>query len=877
MFNPYVGDNSATEISWMASPNILDTDPNFNSSNSVWASAIITFTRPDGTQDIVNGPIRRDDRTVGGAAPRLQLVYTPNMMGNWTVNLYWPGDATYNAVNSTRTFIVGEHFGLRNVFAQLSIRPYPDVGLGQDILVNAWITPPPVTAWQNYQGYMFTFTRPDGTTFTVGPMNSEGEGTVWFNLPLDQLGNWTIKFDFPGDYFSLPASVTRTITVQQDPVPEGYPDTPLPTQAWTFPINTENRNWRDIAGPWMQSYYNASHGAWNPYTEAPTTAHILWEVPAYSGIGGYIGSPYSIQTGSGQAAYGAESRGMYSSSVYSISVIMAGRAYASAGGNIVCFDLRTGQMLWSVPGSFNVGALRGSTPALYSFSSSRFIAYNALDGSVMLNVTGMSMTMFDDPYVYTLTSTSTTPGFLIKWDTTSSSTNFDSRIVWNVTDEEPITPSVESTTAFGSSYIDIQSGLYIVIGFSRNPVTCIIPTVFKAYNLTTGEVEYDIAPLFDVSNADAWYNTEGPATGSGYGLFYQAVIWSDLQGLSYMARNASTGEVAWISEKTDYPWGNFWAYMPDACGDGLIFGLSYSGVYGINATNGKIEWHYIDSDAYNEEPYGANIVASNDYPNNLNLTAGDAYASYSFGSTGPVAGGGLLFAPITEHSPTFLYRGIGLNAVNTTTGEKAWRIIGYYTPTAIAEGVLTASDSYNGFTYAFGKGESATTVSPSSEVIAKGDSVLLKGTVLDLSSAQNGTAAVSDADQEAWMEYLHMQQPFPVNAKGVMVSLDALDPNNNYVHIGDATSDTTGKYSFLWTPEIEGKYTIVASFYSTGAYYGSTAETSVGVTVAPTTTAGQPQQQVTADNTPILYAVIGIGIAILIGIAVAIIVLRKRP
>jgi hypothetical protein len=107
--------------------------------------------------------------------------------------------------------------------------------------------------------------------------------------------------------------------------------------------------------------------------------------------------------------------------------------------------------------------------------------------------------------------------------------------------------------------------------------------------------------------------------------------------------------------------------------------------------------------------------------------------------------------------------------------------------------------------------------------------------------------------------------------------LDALDPNNNYVHIGDATSDTTGKYSFLWTPEIEGKYTIVASFYSTEAYYGSTAETSVGVTVAPTTTAGQPQQQVTADNTPILYAVIGIGIAILIGIAVAIIVLRKRP
>ena len=45
-------------------------------------------------------------------------------------------------------------------------------------------------------------------------------------------------------------SVTRTITVQQTAVPEGYPDTPLPTTGpLTFPINVENREWITIAGP----------------------------------------------------------------------------------------------------------------------------------------------------------------------------------------------------------------------------------------------------------------------------------------------------------------------------------------------------------------------------------------------------------------------------------------------------------------------------------------------------------------------------------------------------------------------------------------------------------------------------------------------------
>jgi hypothetical protein len=105
--------------------------------------------------------------------------------------------------------------------------------------------------------------------------------------------------------------------------------------------------------------------------------------------------------------------------------------------------------------------------------------------------------------------------------------------------------------------------------------------------------------------------------------------------------------------------------------------------------------------------------------------------------------------------------------------------------------------------------------------------------------------------------------------------LDALDPNNNFVHIGDATTDLTGQYRFGWTPEIEGTYTVVASFYSTGAYYGSTAETGILVTPAAATPTPPPTAPVPPDYT---MTIIGVGIAMLIGLAVAtLLIIRKRP
>ena len=127
------------------------------------------------------------------------------------------------------------------------------------------------------------------------------------------------------------------------------------------------------------------------------------------------------------------------------------------------------------------------------------------------------------------------------------------------------------------------------------------------------------------------------------------------------------------------------------------------------------------------------------------------------------------------------------------------------------------------------------------------------------------------------MEYVYMQKPKPTNATGVPITLTVTDSNGNTRPIGTTTSDSSGSYSFQWTPDITGKYTVTATFAGSNAYYGSSAETAFAVdpealTPAPT----QAPSQSTVDQY-FVPAVAGIIVAIAIGFAITILVLRKRP
>jgi hypothetical protein len=127
------------------------------------------------------------------------------------------------------------------------------------------------------------------------------------------------------------------------------------------------------------------------------------------------------------------------------------------------------------------------------------------------------------------------------------------------------------------------------------------------------------------------------------------------------------------------------------------------------------------------------------------------------------------------------------------------------------------------------------------------------------------------------MLHVYKQFALPTSATGVDVVVEVLDPNNNYYEVGKATSDATGFYSLAFTPEVTGKYTIVARFAGSGAYYGSFSETAVQVDEAVSTVTPEPTKApATAAD---LYLLPGIG-AIIAAIAVVgvimILMLRKK-
>ena len=140
------------------------------------------------------------------------------------------------------------------------------------------------------------------------------------------------------------------------------------------------------------------------------------------------------------------------------------------------------------------------------------------------------------------------------------------------------------------------------------------------------------------------------------------------------------------------------------------------------------------------------------------------------------------------------------------------------------DGYLVGANTYHGYMYVFGKGKSATTVTASDVVIPKGNGLVIKGTVTDLSPAQQGTLCVSKGSMKTQMDYLHIQLPIDgVWHKdimtGVRVSLTAIDSNGNGVEIGIATTSAYyGTFEMPCTPPMEGTYKIIASFAGDESY-----------------------------------------------------------
>jgi outer membrane protein assembly factor BamB len=778
-------------------------------------------------------------------------------------------------------------------YAFLSVVPNP-VGVNQPVQVTFWldVVPPEGAEEIGWSNFTVTITKPDQTTIIMGPYMSDPVGSKWFIYTPDKIGTYIFQFSFPGQYDALglnyyTASSTSNVSlvVQQEPIPQ-WPAAPLPTEYWARPIYGENREWSAITGDWLMGSYNSS-GPFNPYTTAPNTAHIVWTRDhAIGGVSGGDYGPISYYTG---LTY--EYR-------WSNAIIMDGRLYynlplanAPTGGGCVCVDLRTGEQLWWQNITITCGQdydyespnQHGVIPYLWTlgntygsygtFSGNTYTMYDAFTGQQILTLknaqTGKITTGPDGSIlVYILNgqnnwlamwNSSRVSGMLLgttgtnawQWRPPQGATlDWRTGIQWNVT-----IPDVPGTQSISSGNLGLGSGIV----FAESKITTTWPptVIDVAYNAETGEQMWVQNRTFQ----------ENPATTGQLSPILDGVYCLyAMEKEQWYGFDALTGRQIWgPTEPRESPWGmyiigtngGFWAMAY-----GKLYSRTYDGcVYCYDLKTGEHLWTYSTGNSGFETPYGTWPLA------------------------GPVTvADGKLYACVGEHSPNSpLWKGSKIHCINATTGEGIWNISGWMQNPAISDGYMVTLNAFDNRVYCFGKGPSATTVEAPMTAITVGDNVVIQGTVTDIATGTkqeeqagrfpSGVPVVSDDSMSEWMEYVYMQKPRPTDATGVEVSIDAVDPNNNFIHIGTATSDTSGTFSYTWTtPDVPGDYTITATFAGSESYWGSHAETHATVSEAPAATA-PPEYPQPIDPT---MTIIAVGIAIIIAMVLIGIWIRRK-
>ena len=758
--------------------------------------------------------------------------------------------------------------------AHLSFRPNP-IGLGQIFLVNIWTTPA-VYSGRHHPDYKVTITKPSGAEHVVVLDSYKADATAWFEWIADEVGDWTIRFDFEGTYFPEgyyegigffgggityldsayyePAtSGDWTLTVQEDIV-YSWPEPGPIDDYWTRPVQIEHRDWWPILGAfpgtgyagtvdpnWDTNYpdtnpYWSDEHKFTPWVQGPNSAHIVWK--RQFGIAGMIGGQ-ATQYGNTIGGFGGPP---------GPDLIYAGRVYDTyekPGGDGTefwrCYDVRTGEVYWeketvlvAVPGFFFGTSYAPLVPDTVEYNAptqsevpgaeaagtysvnllrildDRMYKWNPYSGEMTANIslgvdggTFYRNTVGRDTGSYVLSVQNLGGGEyrLINWSTGGNSNNFANRIVSNTTYARSSLPSL----------IDYNTGLGAnTQGISQDQVY--VGQRITAFNAWTGE------ELWEKEVMD-----EPLYTGFGSIVDHGKVAILSATG-RYIAYDLATGNLAWYGEQMDYPWAScaFGAYSRMSA-YGMIFREAMDGIYAYSWDDGSIVWKYTaEAPAVYEQPY-------------TEENAKTVMPFYSFGVGGIIADG-KFFTWNYEHTESWpVARGWSVHAIDVFTGEAVWEMMGCRIPQAVADGYLIASNSYDGYTFVYGKGLSETTVTAPDVSVPKGTAMTIKGSVLDLSPAQPGTPCISADTMNTQMEYLHMQMPIGglfgnEIIEGVPVMLSAIADDGSYVDIGTVTTDGySGKFGLAWTPTEEGTYRIIASFEGDASYGSSSDATYVTV------------------------------------------------
>ena len=823
-----------------------------------------------------------------------------------------------------------------------TISPNP-VGVGQQFSMVLFNPQVPYQAQETNDiryKYHVIVTKPDGTTERLpssGSLVSDSTGTTYTKYTPTTVGNYSVMVVFEElywrwstanagrDYYGttyLSSNRTYTVTVQQDPIlSTAIAYYPLPTEYWARPIEGQDNTWGAVSSNWLNTATDRDYGSPNNRVQlsgtAPNSGHILWTKPTEDG--GVVGGDANQFLGDreGQVFNAGH---QYQTRMQDTTIIMYGRMYyqepitwSGGGGAWVCVDLKTGQEIWrnqTMSASPSFGMYKeyddmnqhGVINPGYLFSNNFGTAIHPRYGTTptTLNITSVpSGTIVNGPtgeqlrYIIRNDGNTASPKWrLYEWNS-SRVFQYQTSGTFNASLESLISPP--STTTFAPIPTwDFNVTLSTTMPSNWNPsilqvslgdyVLCSNGTLPRAGTSSLYYHNQDVSTLFAISlkegevgrilwtkNIDMTFVNSNKESiqriyiRSGEGVF----VMQEMPSLTWLAFDVHTGNQLWTSEpQADInPFGYYsWVSLMNVYGssiyDGKLIVTGYTGhVMCYDLNNGTLLW---DQAA---------------------LTGGEIFQYYTVfhGLTAD----GKVFIGTHEHSAdTPLLKGAQVRVFNLTTGEIVWTMDGWANPStfALGDGVLTYWNNYDHQVYAVGKGPSSTTVSIADDIVPNGDSVMIKGTVTDVSPGTqqsinslrfpNGVPAVSDASQSAWMAYVYMGKPRPTNATGVTVDISVVDANGNYRSIGTTTADSDGFYSYNWVPDIEGKYTVYASFGGSESYWPSHAVTAFNVDPAPAPSA---TTNTVVSQPPFELYFVGSTVAIIVAIAiVGLMMLRKK-
>jgi outer membrane protein assembly factor BamB len=686
----------------------------------------------------------------------------------------------------------------------------------------------------------------------------------------------------------------------------------------------------------LGTFQQSGMSLWQQSGTGPDSPHIVWTAPLEDG--GVVGG---INTGIDGATFysGGSYEGRFQNALivngrlyYKAPLSDQVSTTATGGGAYTCRDLRTGKILWTndainptfgelycyeSPNQHGVipnGYLWQVVTPAGSTANQTWIAYDSLTGKWLFNLTDVptagtiAYTSQGEIVKYILNyNTATKSGWLALWNWTcaqgvpptttgvggvqagmnGTGTNFlqfrpvgkvinaSTAYSWNVSITADLTGALTSQ-APTIQYVlpgdillgttpSIAPGVLSLRG-TANPYQVWTLSLAdnnkgsllwkKSYDAPSGNMTVNLGPLDPVNRV--WTTTTAEDMQyQGYSLTDGSKLWStdfEVRPMQFFSSGSGAGQRC----VTAY---------------GNIYTQGFGGeILCINTKTGELLWRFNDTSSGVNTGWG------------LMPTFIGAIAD------------GKIYAFNNEHSPNSpLYKGYSIYCINATDGTEIYKMLSWSGQTGgqglstqiLADGTLVYYNYYDNQLYAIAKGPSQTIVTASPKVSTFGNKVLVEGTVTDISVGTtqteqaarfpNGVAAVSDASQSAWMEYIYMDQEKPTNATGVPVSISVIDPNGNCYPVGETTSDASGAFKLAFSPEVPGEYTVIASFAGSNSYYGSSAETAIYVQDAAATPTPAATPEPSLADLYFLPMSIAIIIAIVVIGAVIILVLRKRP